>query len=257
MARLLPILYYHHVGLKREPFGHRRLWISTERFAEQMSCLARAGYRCIKLCDALPIIQGESQENSRIAALTFDDGYENFYQQAFPILAHHGFAATVFVVTRDVGGASRWDASFETPLMSWPQISEISRRGIEIASHTISHSRLTQLPPEQARRELLHSRLELEDKLGVAATSFAYPYGDHNSLVQTLAAEAGYQLACSIRRGNLHAPRERFRLKRVPVDEHTSLNRFQRRLSPLYDFTCRFQRLSRALRRKSAGRKDA
>ncbi len=256
MARLLPIFYYHHVGVKREPLGHRRLWVSSERFAEQMDYLARAGYRCVSLREALPIILGQGGENNKIAALTFDDGYDNFYQHAYPILSRHNFVATVFVVTREVGGASRWDGGCQTPLMSWSQIKEISRHGIEIASHTISHPRLTRVPLDEARRELLHSRLELEEKLGVAATSFAYPYGDHNALAQSLAAEAGYRLACSIRRGNLHARRDQFRLKRVPVDEFTSLKRFQRRLSSLYDFTCRFQRLGRALKKSSAGRKD-
>jgi peptidoglycan/xylan/chitin deacetylase (PgdA/CDA1 family) len=255
MARLLPILYYHHVGVKREPFGHRRLWISSARFAEQMEFLASAGYRCVNLRDA-PIIQGTRRDRQKIVVLTFDDGYDNFYQQAFPILSRHGFAATVFVVTGEIGAASHWDAGFETPLMNWRQIKEISRHGIEIASHTINHSRLTLLPPQEARRELLESRLELEEKLGVGTTSFAYPYGDNNSLVQTLAAETGYELACSIRRGNLHRMRDRFRLKRVPLDDFTSVSRLQRRLSPVYDFTCRFQRFGRTLRQLTAGTDD-
>lgn len=252
--KLLPILYYHHVGVKREPGGHRRLWISTEHFAAQMDYLARAGYHCVPLRDAWPIIQGETCEKRKIAVLTFDDGYDNFYQYAFPILSRYGFAATVFVVTREIGGTSRWDAGFETPLMNWPQIKEISRHGVEIASHTMSHPYLTRLSLDDAKRELCESRLELEAKLGVAATSGAYPYGDYSSLVETLAADAGYQLVCTIRRGNLHTARQRFRLKRVPVDEYTSGRRFQRRLSPLYDFTCCFQRFGRMLR--SVGSKN-
>jgi len=256
MAAFLPILYYHHVGVKREPLGHRRLWISSERFAEQMDYLASASYRCVPLRDAVPVIQGRGGDNGKIAVLTFDDGYENFFRHAFPILSRHGFAATVFVVTGEIGGASRWDSGFETSLMSWPQLAEISRHGIEIASHTVSHPHLTGVSPEETRRQLLQSRLELEDRLGVAVISCAYPYGDHNSLVRRLAEEAGYEIACSIRRGNRHRPRDRFRLKRVPVDEFTSLSRFHRRLSPLYDFTCSCQRLSRMLRKRFAGRSD-
>lgn len=253
---LFPILYYHHVGVRREPLGHRRLWISSAAFAEQMEYLGRAGYRGVSLRDAVPIILGEQRERHKTVALSFDDGYDNFYQHALPILLRCGFTATVFVVTREVGGSSRWDGGFETPLMDWRQIQEIHRYGIEIGSHTVSHPRLTRLAVDQAKRELLHSRLELEDKLGVAAPSVAYPYGDHNSLVQGLAAEAGYQLACSILRGNLHSSRQRFRLKRVPVDEYTSLKRFRRRLSPLYDLTCRLQRFSRTVRESTNGREN-
>lgn len=248
MPRLLPILYYHHVGERHEPLGHRRLWISRERFGEQMDALAQAGHRCVSLREAAPILRGESAGGEKLVALTFDDGYENFYRYAYPILQRHQFAATVFVVTREIGGSSRWDGGFETPLMDWPQLREVSRGGIEIASHTVSHPRLAALPLESARRELLDSRHEIEQRLGVAAPSFAYPYGNYDSRIERLVEEAGYALACSIRRGNLHRRADWFRLKRVPVDEFTSRSRLRRRLLPLYDFTCRWQRFSRALR---------
>jgi peptidoglycan/xylan/chitin deacetylase (PgdA/CDA1 family) len=253
MPRLLPILYYHHVGERREPLGHRRLWISRDRFAEQMSALARAGYRCVSLGEAAPVLRGQTAAAEKLAVLTFDDGYENFYRHAYPVLQDYKFAATVFVVTREIGGSSRWDAGFETALMDWPQLREVSRGGIEIASHTVSHPRLATLPLEHARRELVESRRELEERLGIAATSFAYPYGNHDRRIQQLAEEAGYALACSIRRGNLHRRADLFRLKRVPVDEFTSLPRFHRRLMPLYDLTCRWQRFHRALRGRAAG----
>jgi peptidoglycan/xylan/chitin deacetylase (PgdA/CDA1 family) len=256
MSRLLPILYYHHVGEKREPFGHRRLWTSRERFAEQLAYLAAAGYRCITLRDGLRLLRGEGGDASRTVVLSFDDGYDNFYQHAYPLLLQHGFAATVFVVTRDIGGVSRWDEGFATALMDWTKIKEVHRHGIEIGSHTVSHPRLTTVPIESAQRELLQSRRELEDQLGAAAISFAYPYGNHSPLMQRLVSEAGYRLACSIRRGNLHAPEEMFSLKRVPVDDFTSLRRFRRRLTAIYDFTCRLQRLRRALRRRTAAGRD-
>jgi peptidoglycan/xylan/chitin deacetylase (PgdA/CDA1 family) len=255
MARLLPILYYHHVGEKREPFGHRRLWISSERFAEQLAFLAAAGYRCVTLRDALPLLRGEGDAR-RTVVLSFDDGYENFYRHAYPMLQRHGFAATVFVVTGEVGGASRWDEGFETALMDWKQITEVHRHGIEIGSHSVSHPRLTAVPIEVAKRELLQSRLELEDRLGAAAPTFAYPYGQRSPSIQKLVEESGYRVACSILRGNVHAPAEMLHLKRVPVDDFTSLRRFRRRLTASYDFTCRLQRLSRALRRRRAGRQD-
>ena len=254
MARLLPILNYHHIGEKREPLGHRRLWTSMERFAEQLAYLAGAGYRCVTLRDAIPLLRGKGGDARRTVVLSFDDGYDNFYQHAYPLLMRHGFAATVFVVTREVGGASRWDEGYETSLMDWAKIKELHKHGVEIASHTVSHPRLTTVPIASAKQELLQSRLELEDRLGAAASSFAYPYGNQSPLMQKLVEEAGYRIACSIRRGNLHSPEEMFRLKRVPVDDFTSPRRFHRRLTPIYDLTCRWQRLYRALRRRKAGR---
>lgn len=209
-----------------------------------MEHLARAGYLCLTLRDALDRWT-ERRARQRAVVLTFDDGYDNFYQHAYPILSRHRFAATVFVVTGEVGGASRWDPGYATPLMNWDQLRELTLQGIEIGSHTVNHVRLTQLSTAAAKLELETSRRALEQKLGFAATSFAYPYGDHNEDLEKLVAETGYLAACSTNRGNLHSACGRFRLKRVPVDEFTSLPRLRRRLSPLYDLTCRWRRLSR------------
>lgn len=214
-----------------------------------MGYLAEAGYLCLTLRDAVDRWR-ERRARHRAVVLTFDDGYDNFYRHAYPILSRYRFAATAFVVTGEIGGASRWDGGYETPLMGWPQIRELSQNGIEIGSHTLTHPRLTLVSPAAARRELLQSRLELEQKLGAAATSFAYPYGDHNEHLEKLVAETGYLAACSIIRGNLHSASGRFRLKRVPMDEFTSLPRLRRRLSPLYDLTCRWRRLTRHRRGK-------
>jgi len=152
ITRLLPILYYHHVGERREPLGHRRLWTSAERFREQMGYLAEKGYRCLSLRDGESLLEGKEPIPPRVTALTFDDGYENFYEFAWPVLRQYGFSATVFVVTNDVGGLSQWDPGSATPLMNWDKLCELARHGIEIGSHTASHPRLTQLSAADARR---------------------------------------------------------------------------------------------------------
>lgn len=246
IGQLLPILCYHHVGVDSEPHGHRQLSVSTKRFAQQMNQLHRAGYRCVSLREAEPMLRGTERAH-RAAVLTFDDGYRDFYECAYPILREHGFAATVFVVTGQVGGVSRWNEGWETPLMGWPELRELIGQGIEVGSHTASHPRLTQLPAELAAMELEESRRELEQNLGIPALTLAYPFGDCDKRVENLARGAGYRLACSIMRGNRHAPAEFHRLKRVPVEEQTDPARFHRRLSSIYDFTCRLRRYTRKL----------
>ena len=137
--RLLPILYYHHVGERRESGRRRRLWISNERFAEQMSYLAREGYQCLTLRDGEAFLQGDERTRPRAVVLTFDDGYKDFHEFAYPLLRQYGFGATVFVVTGQVGGLSRWDAGSETPLMGWTELRDLAAHGIEIGSHTASN----------------------------------------------------------------------------------------------------------------------
>lgn len=243
----LPILCYHHVGARNRPLGHQRLWVSKERFAEQMSYLSQSGYRGLALRDAAAAL-AEKRRLARTIVVTFDDGYRSFYEIALPILHRYGFSATVFVVSGEIGGASRWDREFAAQLMNWAELRELHQVGVEIGSHTVSHPRLTQIAPDIARSEIETSRAALEQELGAAVSSFAYPYGNWNETVARLAQSAGYRLACCSARGNLHRPEELYHLKRVPVDEFSRLSRFRRRLSPVYDFTCRLRYLRRRLK---------
>lgn len=248
-ARHLPILIYHHVGERMEPGGHRRLWVSRERFASQVRCLVAAGYRLVTLREAKEVLAGRLAASERMAALTFDDGYRNFHRHSFPILREAGAGATVFVVTGEAGGSSRWDRGAESPLMGWEEIRELSGQGIEFGSHTRSHPRLTALEPGEAREEIFRSREELEDRLGAPVSSFAYPFGDFSEEVEAQARHAGYEAACTIVRGNRHSPRNLLRLKRVPVDEFTTPERLRWRLSPLYDLAWALKRRLRRAKR--------
>ncbi len=253
---LLPILCYHHVGVSRDVGGHRRLWVSRERFGAQMAYLRQAGYRCLTLRDAWAYLRDGREAPPRTVVLTFDDGYRDFYQEAYPILSQYGFPATVFVVVQAVGGVSRWDEGPEAPLMSWQEIRELYREGMELGSHSMSHPRLTRIPLGAAKQELQKSRQLLEEQLAGAVESFAYPYGDCGPALEELVEETGYRLACSMVRGNLHTSHDLFRLKRVPVDEFTSLARFRRRLLPLYDYTCRLRRWWQRVRRSQGKQRD-
>ncbi len=245
---LLPIFNYHHIGVRAEPAGHRRLWVPLNRFEEHLGFLAQEGYRCLSLRDCIPYLTGERPIPSRVAVLTFDDGYTNFYEHAFPVIRKYGFSASVYIVTGEVGGSSRWDKSWESSLMGWEEIASLSREGIEFGSHTVSHPYLSRLPHERAHEELVRSRCILEDRLGIPVRTFAYPYGDVNAMAEDYVAEAGFDLACSSDRGNLHTPDSRFRLTRVPMDGFITITRLRRRLSAIYDHACRLQRFGRLVR---------
>jgi peptidoglycan/xylan/chitin deacetylase (PgdA/CDA1 family) len=139
--------------------------------------------------------------------LTFDDGYRDFAEDAWPLLERHGFRATLFVVTDAAGDASRWDASHGRPadLLGWDEIEELHGRGLHVGSHTASHPWLTGLSNADAVRELLRSRTALEDRLGTAVSSIAYPYGDVDGALARLAGACGYTLGftCEARHAEL------------------------------------------------------
>jgi peptidoglycan/xylan/chitin deacetylase (PgdA/CDA1 family) len=194
----VPILGYHRV-LPARPAGDRlQVSVTTSRLETQMRWFARMGYRTISLDEAARSLEAGRAVPRRRFVVTFDDGYVDTLTHAVPVLERFGFTATVFVVTGLVGGTNRWDEGVApaAPLMTWDQLSELLRRGFDVGSHTVTHPRLTRLPPGAARHELEESRRTLRERLGIDARTFCYPWGDWAPWVRDLVAEAGYRAAC-------------------------------------------------------------
>jgi peptidoglycan/xylan/chitin deacetylase (PgdA/CDA1 family) len=113
--------------------------------------------------------------------ITFDDGYESVYHEAWPRLRARGFTATVFLISDYCGRDNRWPgqpASVpQAPLMTWEQATALAAGGCELGAHTRSHPALPALPPHQAEEEILTSQQIIQARTGRAARVFAYPYG--------------------------------------------------------------------------------
>jgi peptidoglycan/xylan/chitin deacetylase (PgdA/CDA1 family) len=124
--------------------------------------------------------------------LTFDDGCDNFYTEAFPRLSRHGCTATVFVVTDWIG---------KKGYLNWPQLSELHSAGITIGSHSCSHPHLPDLDPVQMKIEITRSKEILEQKLGTAVTLFCYPFGGFSVQAVEFVRAAGYKTAFTTNRG--------------------------------------------------------
>mgnify|MGYP005837731707 CR=1 FL=1 len=131
--------------------------------------------------------------------LTFDDGYESFLSEVFPMLTNAGAPATLFVITGYIGAYNDWDVTFRINRrrhLDWDMIREIAAGNVEIGSHTCSHRDLTRIPRRDALRELRDSKMELEDRLGRAVTSLALPFGAVNLEIFSLARNLGYREIC-------------------------------------------------------------
>ena len=136
--------------------------------------------------------------------VTFDDGFRNASDHALPVLRARGLRAIMFLVADRLGGTDEWDRAIgepSLPLMDDAEVRDWLAAGQDIGAHTLTHPRLTQLPPERMRAEIFDSRRKLEDRFGVPVRHFCYPYGDQDERVRALVAEAGYEAACTVDHG--------------------------------------------------------
>ncbi|MGC2112452.1 MAG: polysaccharide deacetylase family protein [Candidatus Korobacteraceae bacterium] len=249
-ATLPVILTYHSISEGPSPTQ-----ISAELFAEQMQWL-HDNTRVAPLSEVVAALLSHTRLPERTVALTFDDGYRDFYFSAAPLLRRLKMPATIFLPTglcsatqsRPANGS--WHP--EHPLLDWPQVAELAREGFAFGAHSVTHPVLPELQHEQAHHEIAAGKIELEKHTGQKAEFFAYPYGRWNDSVRTLVRQH-YRAACSTGAGVVLPESDPFALPRV--DAH-----YLRRPAALrMIFTAPFlayvatRRLIRRLRRQPEG----
>ena len=178
-----------------------------------------------------------------VACLTFDDGYLDNYEVALPILEEAGVRATFFLVSSMLGGPFETSKGVRT-MMQPDHARTMAELGHEIGAHTVTHPKLTQIPPEEARAEIAGSKHQLEDLLGAPVTSFAYPKGRVNETVRALVGEAGFQRAVTTREAFVGAGPDWLMLPRVSAEEARTMRLFRAKLSPGLEL---YERLRRSL----------
>ncbi len=179
----VPILAYHMVSDEPEVYS-----VNQGDFETQMRYLAEQGYAAISLAELFDAAAGKAALPARPVIITFDDGYEDNYSSALPIMEKYGMKATVFVIAGSVG---------QPGYLSWQQIQDMHNRHTEIGSHTMTHVALNELTPPDLIREVVESKTLLEENLHVPVDFLAYPYGQFNTAVKETLRQAGYRGACS------------------------------------------------------------
>lgn len=223
---MISILMYHQVGAFSRPDSHRALYCDISRFKAQMAYLHRFKYPVISLDDCLEALQGQKKFSRHAVVLTFDDGYRNFYDHAFPILRKYNFPATVFVVSSLIGKTARWlkdDGRHDPPLMDIDTLCKIRMHGITVGCHTRTHSLLGQITEKQQADEIVHGKTELEGLLGQPVTHFCYPSGDFNETVLSLVQSAGFVSGLTCIRGAVRNGENPFTLPRKAISYGDSL----------------------------------
>ncbi|GJD15293.1 hypothetical protein RIVM261_002490 [Rivularia sp. IAM M-261] len=228
----LPILMYHRVHPEGKAETAR--WrVTPDAFEQQLKYLQEAGYYSVSLVDWGEAVLKKQPLPGRAILITFDDGYQDFYDYAFPLLKHYGFSATVFLVANNIGKTNTWDSFYneELPLMRWDNIKELQSEGIEFGAHTATHPHLTALSPLEIVTEATRARIILQQGLGRTPLTFAYPYGDTDAVVQHLVGACGYIYGVSCKSGLSSFQDSLLALSRVEVTGSDTLREFIAKLS--------------------------
>ncbi|WP_367324249.1 polysaccharide deacetylase family protein [Streptomyces sp. HUAS ZL42] len=222
----VPILMYHAIATDPND-ATRVLSVGPEAFAEQMALIGDLGLTPVTTAALAARWRSGGPLPERPVLITFDDGYEGVHRHALPVLAKHGFAATLFVSTGWIRGAYDTGGGLDT-MLDWDQVRELAGADVEIGGHSHTHPQLDQLDDDSLRRELTRCRDIVADELGALPVSFAYPYGYSSRRVRQAVRENGFAQALAV--GNSLARRRQgpYALRRVTVRRSTGIEAFER-----------------------------
>lgn len=205
----IPILMYHYVEYvkDRKDTIRKSLNITPAIFDAQLKTMKEAGYTFLTASDLANIIDGSLALPNKSVVLTFDDGYRDFYTDAFPLIKKYQVKAVAYIIPGFLNQPNNLD--------DW-QLKEIVRSGlVEIGAHTVHHAYLTSLNLNQAKGEIYSSKLMLEQQLNIPVMSFAYPYGAFNLNLIKEVRDEGFRVALSAIPGYEQTPENRFFLYRL------------------------------------------
>lgn len=199
-------------------------------------------------------------KSASAVALTFDDGFANFYTRAFPLLAANGLSATVLIVAGKCGQSGDWARQpselKDRELLTWSKIRELQGAGIEFGAHSMTHPSLPDLAIDKAASEIVDSKRALEDRTGAAVECFAYPYGDYTRPIADIVAE-NFQIGLSTDMGFVTAGSRTEALERIDAYYLRGEFWMDRLLAPLGSGYVACRAAARGLKKRFTSRADA
>lgn len=205
----LPIITYHYLEVVQNKKDKQRISmaITPAIFEKTLKELSEKKFQTVFVRDIPGILRRTTIANSPLIALTFDDGYEDFFTDAFPLLLKYSAKATVFVISSYID---------KPGYLSREQLQVLNDSGlVEIGAHTVHHKNLTNLSLKNADEEIAGSKQEIEQRLGMHVDTFAYPFGKWNPALASLVSNAGFSAAVTTERGFLQNADKMMSLRRI------------------------------------------
>lgn len=218
------ILMYHRIcDESQSRLPYYRTNTSPGVFAAQMRFLHENGYNVIDLKTLIESMNSGNAPPTGSVVLTFDDGFRDFYTEAFPVLQQHGFPASIFLMTKFIDESSSFDGH---KCLSWSQVRELGRYNVSFGSHTVSHPVLNSLTEKELDFELTRSKDRIQSELGKEVEAFSYPFAfpEHDrpfvKRLKSKLAQTGYKYGVTTRIGTVSQrdTGDPFSLKRLPVN---------------------------------------
>jgi len=227
MSATADILMYHSIS---DQGGATAIPVPV--FQAQMQAIATTGVRVISLDEWLANQRSDLPLPAHSIILTFDDGYLDFFQEAWPIIRAHGWPVTVYLPSKFVGDHESWrgHATPARALMSWQQITELAQQGVTFGGHSHSHSDLSALEPDDIQWQLIKCRDEIARHTGQIPSHFAPPYGRTNSKVHA-AIKAVYKTSSGTRLARARSTDDLLDLPRIEMFYFQDIKRWQRHLA--------------------------
>lgn len=201
-------------------------------FRGQMQLIEELGYQVVSLGDAVDLLRRRVHLTRPSLAITFDDGWADNLDVAYPELARRGWPATVFLPTSYLG---------RRPYLIPEEVPRLREFGVEIGNHSHSHRDLTALARHEIVDDLRECSRRLEDLCGARPRFFCYPDGRYSPGVRDAVAQTGMEAACTGRVGFNDPDQDLFRLRRLTVDPGDGPRELRLRLAGGYDFLDRRQ----------------
>ncbi len=211
---VVPIITYHNVAESRLAAGasYQELNnVTPKSFAYQMKFLKDKGYKVISFDELVSGIKAARVFPRNTVVIHFDDGYEDNYTNAFPVLKSYGFPAMVFLVSDLIGVKGEY--------LTWDQVKEMDAHGFKAGAHTRRHAYLPDLNADQIKDQLAGSKRIIEEKLGHPIDYLVYPSGAFNEMTKQIAKESGFKAAATTNRGFDRSNRDLFEIKRIRIKD--------------------------------------
>jgi len=179
----VPVLMYHSIAVEEG----NPIRMPVEQFDKEMKYIKDHGYTTLTLNELYDYFENKVPVPDKSIVITLDDGYEDNYTAAFPVLKKYGLKATIFMVTSVI--------DVNPNCLTSAQLKEMDKAGIDIESHTATHPDLDTLSYSEQLSELKESKATLESILGRPVNYVAYPTGKYNDNTLKAVKEAGYKMA--------------------------------------------------------------